>query len=187
MSIKTTHPVVRASLGIAALVLIAIFANWLVSLTPIGNHGKDFTENKIHTLSDGTRSILAELISPVTIRYYATRNTTYMPEEVKLHMRRVDDLLKEYVNLSKGKLRVETLDPEPDTDAEDSANLDGISGQRFEDENLFFGMANIMPRPQSQHPLPRPQRRDDAGIPSLPQYRRSQRPGETRNRPDVRL
>ncbi len=141
MSIKTTHPVVRAALGIAALVLIAIFANWLVSLTPIGNHGKDFTENKIHTLSDGTRSILAELDSPVTIHYYATRNATYMPEEVKLHMRRVDDLLKEYANLSKGKLRVEMLDPQPDTDAEDSANLDGISGQRFEDENLYFGLA----------------------------------------------
>src|ERR1035437_5898838 len=126
MSIKTTHPVVRASLGIAALVLIAIFANWLVSLTSIGNHGKDFTENKIHTLSDGTRSILAELDSPVTIRYYASRNTTYMPEEVKLHTRRVDDLPKEYAKLSKGKLRVESLAPQPDTDAEDSANLDGI-------------------------------------------------------------
>jgi ABC-type uncharacterized transport system involved in gliding motility auxiliary subunit len=64
-----------------------------------------------------------------------------MPEQLKLHMRRVDDLLKEYSFLSKGKLRVENLDPEPDTDAEDSANLDGISGQRINDQNLYLGIA----------------------------------------------
>ena len=138
---KTTHPVTRAALGVAALVTIAILANWLVSLTPLGNRGADFTENKIHTLSDGTRSILAELDTPVVIRYYASRSTDYMPEELKLHMRRVDDLLKEYANLSNGRLRIENLDPQPDTDAEDSANLDGINGQRMNDQNLYFGLA----------------------------------------------
>lgn len=138
---KTTHPVTRAAFGVAALVTIAVLANWLVSLTPIGNRGADFTENKVHTLSDGTRAILTELDTPVVIRYYASRSTDYMPEELKLHMRRVDDLLKEYSSLSKGKLRIENLDPEPDTDAEDSANLDGINGQRMNDQNLFFGLA----------------------------------------------
>jgi ABC-type uncharacterized transport system involved in gliding motility auxiliary subunit len=138
---KTTHPVTRAALGVAALVVIALLANWLVSLTPLGNRGADFTENKVHTLSSGTRSILTELDTPVVIRYYASRSTDYMPEELKLHMRRVDDLLKEYASISKGKLRIDNLDPEPDTDAEDSANLDGINGQRMNDQNLFFGLA----------------------------------------------
>jgi ABC-type uncharacterized transport system involved in gliding motility auxiliary subunit len=138
---KTTHPVTRAAFGIAALVVIAVSANWLVSLTPVGNRGKDFTENKIHTLSEGTRAILGELDTPVVVRYYASRSTDYMPEEMKLHMRRVDDLLKEYASLSNGRLRIENLDPEPDTDAEDSANLDGMSGQRLDDQNLYFGIA----------------------------------------------
>lgn len=138
---KTTHPVTRSALGIAALVVIAIFANWLVSLTPLGNRGVDFTEHKIHTLSDGTRAILSELDTPVVIRYYATRGSTYMPEEIKLHMRRVDDLLAEYASLSNGVLRIEHLDPEPDTEAEDSAQLDGLSGQRINNENVYFGLA----------------------------------------------
>ncbi len=143
---KTTHPVTRAAFGVAALVVIALLANWLVSLTPLGNRGVDFTENKGHTLSEGTRHILTELDTPVVIRYYASRSTDYMPEQLKLHMRQVDDMLKEYESISlestaKGKLRVEFLDPQPDTDAEDSANLDGISGQRMNDQNLFFGMA----------------------------------------------
>jgi ABC-type uncharacterized transport system involved in gliding motility auxiliary subunit len=138
---KITHPVTRAAFGVAALVVIAVSANWLVSLTPLGNRGADFTEKHIHTLSNGTRAILGELDTPVVIRYYASRSTTYMPEEIKLHMRRVDDLVKEYASLSKGKLRVENLDPQPDTDAEDSANLDGINGQRMDDQNLYFGLA----------------------------------------------
>lgn len=138
---KITHPVTRAAFGVAALVAVAVFANWLVSLTPLGNRGADFTEKQIHTLSQGTRAILGELDTPVVIRYYASRNTDYMPEELKLHMRRTDDLLKEYRALAKGKLRVENLDPQPDTDAEDSANLDGINGQRMDDQNLYFGLA----------------------------------------------
>lgn len=138
---KITHPVTRAAFGVAALVAIAVFANWLVSLTPLGNRGADFTQKQIHTLSQGTRAILGELDTPVVIRYYASRNTDYMPEELKLHMRRTDDLLKEYRSLAKGKLRIENFDPQPDTDAEDSANLDGINGQRMDDQNLYFGLA----------------------------------------------
>lgn len=138
---KITHPVTRAAFGVAALVVIAILANWLVSLISLGNRGADFTEKKVHTLSDGTRAILSELDTPVTIRYYATRSTDYMPQDMKIHMRRVDDLLEEYAYLSNGNLRIENLDPEPDTDAEDSANLDGISGQQIDDQNLYFGLA----------------------------------------------
>ncbi len=134
-------PITRAALGIAALVAIAILANWLVSLTSFGNRGADFTENKIHTLSDGTESILSELDTTVVIRYYATRSTDYMPEQLKLHIKRVDDLLKEYSNIAGGKIRIENLDPEPDTDAEDSANLDGLSGQQINGDNLYLGMA----------------------------------------------
>lgn len=141
MSAKTTQPVTRTILGIVALILIVALLNVLIGSLGIGHRGVDFTENKVHTLSDGTRAILKELEAPVVIRYYASRNTDYLPENVKLHMRHVDDLLKEYANIAGDKLRVENLDPQPDTDAEDAANLDGISGQRINNENLFFGLA----------------------------------------------
>jgi len=139
MSAKTTQPVTRVVLGIVALILIVVFGNLLVSSLGIGHRGVDFTENKVYTLSDGTRSILKELQAPVVIRYYASRSLPYIREDVKLHMRHVDDMLKEYTNLADGKIRVQNLDPEPDTDAEDSANLDGI--QRVNESNLYFGLA----------------------------------------------
>jgi ABC-type uncharacterized transport system involved in gliding motility auxiliary subunit len=139
MSAKTTHPVTRVTLGIVALILIVVFGNLLISSLGIGHRGLDFTENKVYTLSNGTKSILKELQAPVVVRYYASRSLPYIREDVKLHMRHVDDLLKEYGNLANGKLRVQNLDPEPDTDAEDSANLDGI--KQLGESNLYFGLA----------------------------------------------
>lgn len=138
---KITHPVSRAILGIIAVILIVISSNWLVSSTLLGNRAIDLTEDKRHTLTEGTKAILNELDSPVIIRYYATRKSEAMPRRIKTYMRKVDDLLKRYANLANGTIRIEHLDPQPDTDAEDSANLDGISGQRLNDENLYFGMS----------------------------------------------
>lgn len=138
---KTVHPVTRAILAIAALVVIVIAGNMLVATLGIGHKTLDLTEDKVYSLSEGTENILEDLAAPVVIRYYATRTSDYMPEELKLHMRRVDDLLAEYESLADGKLRVERLDPEPDTDAEDAANLDGISGQTINQENLYLGLA----------------------------------------------
>ncbi len=140
--LKTTHPVVRAAFGITALVLIAFLANWLIALTSFGTKGADFTADQVHTLSKGTKSILAKLDAPLTIRYYASRKNEALPRETKLFIRRIDDILKEYVNLSNGKLRVENLDPQPDTDAEDSANLDGVQTQNINQyENVSLGLA----------------------------------------------
>lgn len=139
---KRLSPIGKAAMGITALVLIAVFANLISASLPIGSRGIDFTENQIHTLTEGTAAILSELDAPVTIRYYATRDSETLPRELKLYMRRVDDLLKEYQSRSNGKLRIEYLDPQPDTDAEDAAVLDGISGQRIsEQDNFFFGLA----------------------------------------------
>jgi len=139
-------PKLRAILAIAALFLIAIFANWLVRLLPLGNRTLDLTGDQRHTLSDGTKSILRDLDAPVTIRYYASRGSENMPREAKLYMKKVDALLRDYANLApKGHLRIENFDPQPDTDAEDSAVLDGIAGQRYQDgdyeENIFLGLS----------------------------------------------
>ena len=138
---STTHPVGRAILAIIALVVIVITGNMLVASLGVGHKTLDLTEDRVHSLSDGTKEILSDLSAPVEIRYYATRSSRYMPEQLKLHMRRVDDLLAEYENLADGKLRIEHLDPEPDTDAEDAANLDGISGRSINNENIYLGLA----------------------------------------------
>ena len=54
------------------------------------------------------------------------------------------DLLQEYKQVAGKKLEIKKLNPKPDTDAEDSANLDGISGKSldvFGDEQIYLGLA----------------------------------------------
>ena len=135
------NPKLGTALRLLALILIAFLANWFISLIPAGNKGVDLTEDKVHTISDGTKAILKELDAPVTINYYATRKSSYLPKQVKVYMKKVDSFLKQYQSLSEGQIRIVYLDPQPDTDAEDSANLDGISGQRLNDENIYFGLS----------------------------------------------
>jgi ABC-type uncharacterized transport system involved in gliding motility auxiliary subunit len=48
---------------------------------------------------------------------------------LKDYAAQVEDLLTEYKQAAGGKLIIEKYDPEPDSDAEDSARMDGIEGQ----------------------------------------------------------
>ena len=49
-----------------------------------------------------------------------------MPVFLKTYAQRVEDLLGEYRQASKGQIEIQKLDPVPDSDAEDSAKLDGV-------------------------------------------------------------
>ena len=54
----------------------------------------------------------------------------------------VEDILAEYRAASKGKVVVERFNPEPDSDAEDSAQLDNVEGQMTNTgEKFYLGLA----------------------------------------------
>src|SRR5688572_11610243 len=55
----------------------------------------DLTEEKMYTLSQGTKAILKKLDTPVEIRFYSTQGKD-MPVELKTFAQRVEDLLNEY-------------------------------------------------------------------------------------------
>jgi ABC-type uncharacterized transport system involved in gliding motility auxiliary subunit len=112
--------------GIIALFVIIIAANFLISTF---NVRADLTEGNVYTLSPGTKAILARLEEPVRIRFYYTQGGTAVPVGLKTFAQRVEDLLREYRTTSKGNVIIERLNPEPDSDAEDSAALDNVEGQ----------------------------------------------------------
>ena len=137
-----SKPLRFAALSILALVVIVISAIWLMRLTPLANSRLDLTEDKIHTLSDGTREVLKNLDAPVILRYYASRNSEGVPRDFELYMRKVDDFIAEYKAIAGDELIIQNIDPEPDTDEEDSAILDGVNGQRLNEyDNFFFGIS----------------------------------------------
>lgn len=102
----------------------------------------DLTEEKVYTLSPGTKAILKKLDTPVEIRFYYTHDSREMPVQLKTFAQRVEDLLNEYRKVSKGNIEIKKFDPRPDTDAEDAANLDGIEGQMINlGDKIYLGLA----------------------------------------------
>jgi len=121
--------------GIIALVLILIAFNFLVSTL---NVRADLTEGNVYTLSEGTRSVLAKLEAPVKLRLYYSQGSEAVPVALKTFAKRVEDLLNEYQAAAKGKVVIEKFNPEPDSDAEESAQLDGIEGQLTNTGEKFY-------------------------------------------------
>jgi len=114
--------------GVVAVLIILVAINLLGGFFKVRS---DLTQNKLYTLSDGTKKILNKLDTPVEIRFYFSRDNASVPVPLRTYAQQVEDLLAEYQQYSHGKIKVVKLDPKPDSDAEDSANLDGIEGQNL--------------------------------------------------------
>ncbi|MBZ0271789.1 Gldg family protein, partial [bacterium] len=69
----------------------------------------DLTEDRIYTLTDGTRSILGDLRDQLRVTAYFSRN---LPAPFNAHERVLRDKLEEYRNASNGKLTFEFVDPD---------------------------------------------------------------------------
>lgn len=133
--------------GITALLVIAIVVavNFIVGGLGLFNFRLDLTEHGLYTLSDGTRNILDRLNpdKPVTIRYYVSTEDRVMPPILKSHARTVQDLLLEFQKAAKGKVILEKLTPNPNTEDEDRAREDDLQGMQVnaEGDNIYLGMA----------------------------------------------
>ena len=105
----------------------------------------DLTQEKLYTLSDGTRSILGNLEQPVTVKLFFNSSSPSVPVFLKNYARQVTDLLKEYRIASKGNFILEQFDPKPDSDEEEWARRYGISAQQvgmFEPP-VYFGLVAV--------------------------------------------
>lgn len=127
--------------GVAAMALILIAVNVITSGV---RQRVDLTSEQAYTLSAGTRAILDKLDTPVKIRFYCSQHADASPETVFLkgYARKVEDLLTEYKQAGRGKIILEKYDPQPDSDAEDSARLDGVDGAPLQNgEKFYLGLA----------------------------------------------
>jgi ABC-type uncharacterized transport system involved in gliding motility auxiliary subunit len=128
--------------GLAAAAVLAVSVNVLADrLLP--NARLDLTEQRLYTLSDGTRQVLAGLKDPVTLRLFYTRSLGSQVPVYGAYADRVRELLEEYAALSNGKVTLEYLDPEPFSETEDRALAYGIQGVPLDQsgEQVYFGLA----------------------------------------------
>jgi len=146
MKEKNFSAILYSTAGVVIMfaILVAVYV-----LTSAFKTRVDLTHEKAYTLSQGTRNILSKLDSRVTIRFYCTQSSTEMPPTLKSYAQQVEDLLDEYRTISKGKIVIQKLDPKPDSDAEDSARLDGVEGQSMSPlglggDKIYMGLAISM-------------------------------------------
>ena len=137
MQKKSLETILYSTAGIIVMLLIVVAVNVITGVRPMR---MDLTQEKAYTLSDGTRAILKKLDTPVKIRFYCTQSETATPETVylKTYARQVEDLLQEYKQVAGKNLVIEKYDPQPDSDAEDSAKLDGLEAQPVAGEDRFY-------------------------------------------------
>jgi len=128
-----------AGIALAAALLVAVNALSDVLLRPAR---LDLTAHDLYTLSDGTRSVLAKLEEPVTLRLFLSEKLATRLPGISAYARRVRELLEEYRRVAGGPLRAEVIDPEPFSEEEDRALGYGLEGLPFGDGEFtfFFGL-----------------------------------------------
>jgi ABC-type uncharacterized transport system involved in gliding motility auxiliary subunit len=109
----------------AALAAIFVASNVIVSSWFSGAR-LDLTENRIYTLSNGTKQALRGLNEPITLTFFYSRKGAAAYSEIRDYGARVRGLLRSYERQSGGRVRVIEVDPEPFSEAEDRAELAGM-------------------------------------------------------------
>jgi ABC-2 type transport system permease protein len=139
-----TNRTVRTIIAVI-FILIIIFS----AISICQNVGKDLkadiTDQKLYTLSEGTKSILGKLNQPIKAKlYYAKTAALKGPDQIRYfnnYYEFVKALLEEYVAASNGKFELEVIDPRPFSEDEVQALRYGL--RRFpitQEENFFFGL-----------------------------------------------
>ena len=133
-----------SSLGILLVILV------LINVVADRFSAKlDITEEKLFSLSSGTKNILQGIEGELNIKYYFSTNSESAPLNVKAYGKRVKELLEEYVYHSKGKIKLELIDPKPDTEEEEWASKDGIAQIPLPSGEMFYMGAVVRPGGQA--------------------------------------
>ncbi|HXC36611.1 MAG TPA: Gldg family protein [Candidatus Acidoferrales bacterium] len=141
MQKKSLQTILYSSAGVVVMLALVVAVNVIFGAYPFR---ADLTREKAYTLSPGTKAVLGKLDAPVVVRFYCTQAETATPETVFLkdYARQVEDLLHEYKMAAGKNLVIQKFDPEPDSDAEDSARMDGLEPQQFSDgDNFYLGLS----------------------------------------------
>jgi ABC-type uncharacterized transport system involved in gliding motility auxiliary subunit len=143
---------------VAILLLLAglILVNYLASSLPARY---DATAEKVYTLSPGTKALLSKITEPTTLDLYFSRDTSGQFIEYKNYAERVQEMLRQYARASHGKVRLNVIDPEPDTPEEEKATAAGIEAQTIPNgASFYFGLVATQADQQKVIPALTPQR-----------------------------
>ena len=129
-----------SSMGLIGIAVGMIFCVAIISLLP--GLRIDLTEDRLYSLSDGTRNIVSNLQQPLEIMFFYSDSATEDIPQIRSYGTRVQELLREIVIASDGNLRLSIVDPEPFSEDEDLATQFGIQAVPVTQggEGIYFGL-----------------------------------------------
>ena len=87
----------------------------------------DLTQNRLYTLSPGTKQVLAEIKEPINLYFYFSRDAAAKQSPLLMpYAARVREFLEEIAARSGGKIRLRVIDPQPFSEDEDRAAEAGL-------------------------------------------------------------
>jgi ABC-type uncharacterized transport system involved in gliding motility auxiliary subunit len=129
----------------AGLVFIALAFLAFNLFASIGLTGArlDLTEQKLYTISAGTRQILADLDEPVALNFFYSDTASKNLPALRTYAKRVEEMLKAYQREADGKLKLKVIDPAPFSAEEDQAAELGLQAIPLQQggDSLYFGLA----------------------------------------------
>lgn len=132
----------RKLIGVGGLVvLLALFFGVnILAGQALSSLRLDLTEDRLYTLTQGSRNIARDLDEPVTLTLFFSEKAARGIPQIETYGRRIREILEEFRRMSHGKLVLEVLDPEPFSDAEDRATAAGIVARRGPGGPVYLGL-----------------------------------------------
>ena len=127
--------------GLAVAVVLFFTVN-VLSHVAFRSARFDLTEQRLYTLTEGSRNILRGLDEPVTLRLYLSKKLAVELPGIQGYTNRVLELVQEYEQAAGGNLILHVIDPEPFSEEEDRAVGYGLRGVPLDAGNVqfYFGL-----------------------------------------------
>ncbi len=127
------HFAVSAAMALAAVIAVNVIATAMRVRI-------DVTNDRAFSLSKEAKDIVSGLKEPVKVRFYFSASRK-MPDGLKRYGERVEWLLEELAMASKGKLQLRKIRPEPDSEDEEAAAMDGVKPMDVNTgDRVFLGL-----------------------------------------------
>ena len=145
------------ALAIVLLFVGLVLINYLAASLPFRG---DVTAESIYSLSAGTKALLGKVEEPVTLELMFSKDASGLPIGYKNYAVRVQEMLRQYVRASRGKISLKVVNPRPDTPEEERATAAGLTPQVAQQggEQFFFGLIVTQADQQKTVPAFMPQR-----------------------------
>jgi ABC-type uncharacterized transport system involved in gliding motility auxiliary subunit len=96
----------------------------------------------LYTLSDGSKNIVKGLDKPLDLYFFFSDSTTKEALAWRNYAKQVRELLEEFALLSKGRIQLHVIDPEPFSEDEDRAAAFGLQAVPIGNggDSVYFGL-----------------------------------------------